>query len=724
MKLVPRLLLPAILLGSIVTGCQSESLQPPAEPRQAAAPEKPADVSAPQPATQPEPLPQPIVIRGTMPSVETKGEASPVLGGDIADITINMVDADIAAVLKATLGDTLGLPYSMDQDVQGTLTLRTNKPVTQSELIANLEAALFGAGYALIYQDERFRVATLERARQSVVLVEGDVPGYGTQAIQLRHVLPSSISEVLTQYASQGAQISTDDAHGLVLVTGPQPIREALAEVVADFDQDAFSGKSFGIFPLQFTDPATLIDELAAIFGKADPGSARSELQFVPLERMNAILVIAMRPQLIDQVQGWVGRLDQRNRSNDKRLFVHYVEHGEATKIASVLQQLFSDASQSPVIVIPGSTAPGYDTVIANAPAQQQTGQPADIYSDLMQEQQAPAGQPYQEQQPPDQQPFGQPPQPNGVAPPPGGTGISARHGEIRIIADDQNNAIFVLASEQDYKLVQAAIEHLDIGLLQVLIEATIAEVSLTDNLRYGVQWFFEHNNSSITLSRVASGATNALFPGFGYLFAADNATVVIDALEAVTDVNVISAPQVMVLDNRVARLEVGDEVPIATQSAVSTIDPDAPIVNSISYRNTGVILTVQPRVNSSGFVTLTIEQEVSDVVATTTSGIDSPTFRNRRIKSSVTVKDGATIALGGLIRDGRTEGVQGIPVLSQIPVLGFFFGSTTDNAQRTELLVLLTPRVVRNPDEADTVTHELKQRLQTLWVLSKNFQP
>lgn len=730
MKPVLRLLLPAILLGSILTGCQQEPAAPPAEPRQAAAPGKPAEISAPQPAAQPEPLPQPIVIRGTMPSVESKGEASPVLGGDIADITINMVDADIAAVLKATLGDVLGLPYSLDQEVQGTLTLRTNKPVTQSELVASLEAALFGAGYALIYQDGRFRVSTLERARQSVVLVEGDVPGYGTQAIQLRHVQPSSISEVLTQYASQGAQVATDDAHGLVLVTGPQPIRQALAEVVADFDQDAFSGKSFGIFPLQFTDPATLIDELAAIFGKADPGSARSELQFVPLERMNAILVIAMRPELIDQVQGWIGRLDQRNRSNDKRLFVHYVEHGEATKIASVLQQLFSDVSQSPVIVIPGSTAPGYDTVIANAPAQQQPAQPTDIYSDLMQEQQAPAQQPYQSQQPYqqqqqlDQQPFGEPPQPNGVSPLPGGNGISASHGEIRIIADDQNNAIFVLASEQDYKLVQAAIEHLDIGLLQVLIEATIAEVSLTDNLRYGVQWFFEHNNSSITLSRVASGATNALFPGFGYLLAADNATVVIDALEAVTDVNVISAPQVMVLDNRVARLEVGDEVPIATQSAVSTIDPDAPIVNSISYRNTGVILTVQPRVNSSGFVTLTIEQEVSDVVATTTSGIDSPTFRNRRIKSSVTVKDGATIALGGLIRDGRTEGVQGIPVLSQIPVLGLLFGQTTDNAQRTELLVLLTPRVVRNPDEADTVTHELKQRLQSLWILTKDYQP
>jgi general secretion pathway protein D len=732
MKVFLRLLLPAILLGSLLAACQSQERQDSAT--EALKPTAPEKVQSPSPIIQAQqtapqaetPLPAPILIHGTMPVVKSDKASSPIAASDLADITINMVNADIAAVIKASLGDALGMPYSLDQDVQGTLTLRTNKPVTQTELVSNLEAALFGAGYALLYQDGKFRVATIEHARQSVVLVESGVPGFGTQAIQLKHVVPSSIAEIMTQYAHQGAEISTDDAHGLVLVTGPQPIRQALADVVADFDQDSFSGKSFGIFPLKFTDPATLIDELSAIFGKADPGSARAELQFVPLDRMNAILAIAARPELVDQVQEWIGRLDMADRSQEKRLFVHYVEHGEATQIASVLQQLFNDVAQSPIVIIPGSTAPGYDTVIANAPAQQSSNGPTDIYNDITQGQQPPGQQPYQ-QQPMGQQPFDQPApqaQPNVVSPLPGQTnGVSASHGDIRIIADDKNNAIFVLASERDYKLVQSAIEHLDIGLLQVLIEATIAEVSLTDNLRYGVQWFFEHNNSSITLSRVASGAVNTAFPGFGYLLAADSARVVIDALDAVTDVNVISAPEVMVLDNRIARLEVGDEVPIATQTAVSTVDPDAPIVNSISYRNTGVILTVQPRVNSSGFVTLTIEQEVSDVVPTTTSGIDSPTFRNRRIKSSVTVKDGATIALGGLIRDGKTEGTQGIPVLSKIPILGALFGTTTDTAQRTELLVLLTPRVVRDPQEAEDVTHELKQRLQSLWSLSKEFQ-
>jgi general secretion pathway protein D len=292
----------------------AETLQP-AEVETVQSP--PTVIGATQPAPQSVVLPQPIVIHGTTPPAEARGASSSLFEDGIADITINMVNADIAAVIKATLGDALGLPYSLDQDVQGTLTLRTNKPVTQADLVGTLEAALFGAGYALIYQDERFRVATLERARQSVVLVEGDVPGYGTQAIQLRYIAPSAITEIVSQYARQGAEIATDDTHGLLLVTGPQPIRSALADLAADFDRDGFSGKSFGIFPLTSTDPTTLIDELSAIFGKADPGSARAELQFVPLERMNAILVIAARPDLIDQTQEWIARLDLRG--DDRR---------------------------------------------------------------------------------------------------------------------------------------------------------------------------------------------------------------------------------------------------------------------------------------------------------------------------------------------------------------------------------------------------------------------
>jgi general secretion pathway protein D len=263
----------------------------------------------------------------------------------------------------------------------------------------------------------------------------------------------------------------------------------------------------------------------------------------------------------------------------------------------------------------------------------------------------------------------------------------------------------------------------LDTQPLQVLIEATIAEVSLNDQLKYGVEWFFQQNNNSLNLAQAASGIPTAVFPAFSYVYEGANAKVVLQALDQITHVNVISSPQLMVLDNRSALLQVGDEVPIITQSAVSVTDPAAPIVNSVQFRDTGVILNVTPRVNSSGDVELDIEQEVSDVVPTTTSTIDSPTIQQRKIKSSVSVHDGETIALGGLIRDRQSRGKSGVPGLSDIPVVGTLFGTKNNTGERTELLVLITPHVVRSPAEADAITDELRQRVQSIRPLSQKIQ-
>ncbi len=252
---------------------------------------------------------------------------------------------------------------------------------------------------------------------------------------------------------------------------------------------------------------------------------------------------------------------------------------------------------------------------------------------------------------------------------------------------------------------------------LQVLIEATIAEVTLNDELRYGVQWFIRDlEGVDLTLSQVAEGALAQAFPGFSAIFSSGaDPRVVLNALASVTDVNVISSPQLMVLDNQTALIQVGDQVPIAIQQAVSVGDPDAPIVNSIEFRDTGVILTVTPRVNASGLVTMEIQQEVSDVAATTTSGIDSPTIQQRRIESTIAVQSGATVVLGGLIRDRQQVTKTGVPLLQNIPFIGALFRDTASVGGRTEILVLITPRVVRTHQEARDVTEELKRRFRAL---------
>jgi general secretion pathway protein D len=297
-------------------------------------------------------------------------------------------------------------------------------------------------------------------------------------------------------------------------------------------------------------------------------------------------------------------------------------------------------------------------------------------------------------------------------------------------VADQRNNALLIHATSAEYSTILSALKKLDIVPLQVMIEATIAEVTLNDALKYGVEWFFSVGNNNFVFSTREFSASNpgpsqllGVFPSFSYVLAASNTKVILSALSQITDVKVVSSPQLMVLDNETARLQVGDQVPVAVRTSVSTETSDtAPIVAEIEYRDTGVILDIIPRVNASGLVVLDIVQEVSDVAqtvvssnTTTVAQATTPTISQRRISSTVAINSGETVALGGLIRDGNNKTVTGIPVLSEIPILGNLFKTTTDTERRTELLVLLTPRVIHDRNDARVATDDLRERMRKL---------
>ncbi len=238
-----------------------------------------------------------------------------------------------------------------------------------------------------------------------------------------------------------------------------------------------------------------------------------------------------------------------------------------------------------------------------------------------------------------------------------------SRQGDLRIVANNDSNSLLVLATPAEFGVIEAALVRLDAPSRQVLIEASLAEVTLTDQLRYGVEWNYNGNKGPITLSDSSNGQVSRKFPGLSYLFTGStDISAVLNALESVTTVRVISSPKLVTLNNHEAHLQVGDEVPIATQSAVSVVNQDAPIVNSVQLQDTGVILEVTPRVNKNGLVQLDISQEVSNSVPTTTSGIDSPTIQQRRLSTTVVVKSDDTIALGGIITDSRSKMKSGLP--------------------------------------------------------------
>jgi general secretion pathway protein D len=295
-----------------------------------------------------------------------------------------------------------------------------------------------------------------------------------------------------------------------------------------------------------------------------------------------------------------------------------------------------------------------------------------------------------------------------------GASAAGAPEPTMKIVADNTKNSLIVMANERDYQRITRVIRNLDVVPSQVLIEAAIAEVTLTDDLKYGLEWQLQKNGTpTATFSSLTSGAIAAAFPGFNYAFNASNISAMLKALNDITKVNVISTPSLMVLDNKTARLQIGDQVPITTQTATNVVTSQAAIVNTVSMQDTGVILSVTPRINESGRVQLEIEQEVSSVVKTTTSNIDSPTIQQRRVQTTVVVNDGEVLALGGMIQDQTSRESTQIPVLGDLPGVGALFSNRSNSVAKTELLILITPRVVRDAGESRLVTEEYRRKMK-----------
>jgi general secretion pathway protein D len=618
------------------------------------------------------------------------------------DIVMNFVNADIQDVAKAILGDLLKVNYVIDPKVQGTITVQTSAALSRAALLPTLEHVLRLNGAALVPMDGAgYRIVPLADAprgapRGTVGRTPGAGDGYGVQIVPLRYVTATEMQKILEPLASEGVVRVVDPARNLIVLAGPSQELAALVDTVRAFDIDWLAGMSFALFPMQYADARAVAGELEKIFIGPQRIGQPGIVHFVPVERLNAVLMISAQPAYLERAREWVERLDRGGDESGPQLFVYQVRNGRAADLASVLGNVFNTEpkSQSSLNAIP--VAPGLTAVEIRREGD--TARVAELTDRMASAERQPGRSE------------------NGEARPASENGLDVPgRGKVRIIADERRNALVILATPREYRMVETALVKLDTAPLQVLIEATIAEVTLTDELEYGVQFFLRRGNHSFILSDAASGAISPLFPGFAYAYSGGkDAQAVISLLSSITDVKVISSPQVMVIDNQTARLQVGDQVPIATQSAVSFGAPNT-VINTITFRDTGVILEVTPTIGPGGQVILEVKQEVSDVARTTSSGIDSPTIQQRKVTSKVAVQSSESVALGGLIRDSKSDTRSGIPVLSDIPILGALFRSTTESVRRTELLVLITPRIVRNPSEARQVTEDLRKRLQAI---------
>ena len=643
-----------------------------------------------------------VMVQGSGNFVRSSKEADRV-EAKTGDITLNSENTSLLEVVKVVLGDLLHENYLMSPDVQGTVTLQTSKPLVREDLLPTLELLARMNGAALVYRDGIYHVVLRENAVRGLLSPQlGDTraplpQGYGVRIVPLRFISATEMEKILEPFTNTGNIIRVDTNRNLLVLAGTGPEMSDLLATIDIFDVDWLAGMSVALFRPDFVDAQTLAGDLNNVLGDATSGPLAGLLRIIPLERLNGVMVISPRPEYLKKAAEWVARLDQDTGIVGQRLFIYHVQNGKAIDLADVLTQVFQKESTTQAIP-PAALAPGLEPVeISTKPPAIAAGDAEAVTAT------PPPSQPVAERVSGDAQ--------DGLL-------VSADQGPaIRIIADDVNNALLIMATGQQYRQVEAALKKLDIVPLQVLIEATIAEVALTDELSQGVEWSLNHGiggRTGAALLDLGVGGVAANVPGFSYAITSTSGVrAVLNVLASESRLNVVSSPSLMVLNNQTASIQAGDQVPITTQQQQSTV-ATATVVNNIEFRDTGVLLTVTPRVNAGGLVIMEIEQEVSDVTPNPVDPL-TPTIQQRKISSTIAVQSGETIVMGGLIRDRKSATSSGIPGLRKLPIVGALFGQENDDQRRTELVVLLTPRAIYSAEEARRITEEFRDKMESL---------
>ena len=677
--------------------------------------------------------------------------------GGGGDVSLDFADTDIRAAVSQILGDILHLNYTVDPGVHGSVTLHTAQPLRREQLLPTLEVLLSQVGATLSQSGGLYEVAPASAAGS------GGGPGgglgsgatAGAVVVPLHSTSADALARVLQPYAGTGARIAADPNANAIIVNAPPAQREAIVSMIHAFDVDTLADKSFALLPVDSGDAKDFSTALSQALSADQGKSLANVVRVVPMSRIDAVLVVVPTEDMMNDVRRIYGLVLRQRRETVRSWHVYYLQNGRSNDAAYVLQQAFtpdhvtaqpteknqlqqlgqtqnalgaSGGSGSSGIGggsslgggITGGTSGMTSGTGATAGGTGATAQPASGGSSN--------------------------PLLGGLEQGGAGEGGTSKD-EMRIVSADQNNAILIYGTPQELDTVENTLRKIDVVPLQVRIDATIAEVDLNNNLEYGTQFFFKqagastsNNTGSVASSTAAltGTATNATSSGTGgvltqaftastagltgggfegFLLAGGNSQqAALDLLQSVSKVRVLSSPELVVLDNQPARLQVGEDVPVLSQQQQSTLVANSSLVNSVSYVPTGIMLQITPRVNNDGQVTLDIAEEVSQSLGITTTtgsaGPNSPTFSDRNVQSRVVVQDGQTIGLAGLISDNDQKLNQGVPFIRNIPVIGALFGQQANSRTRQELLVMITPHVERDAHDARALTEDMESQM------------
>lgn len=680
----------------------------------------------------------PIIYRGTdVTLAQPKGIRAVEQRGEM--VTLDFADAPIGEVVQALLGDLLKVSFAIEQMPQGTVSLRTGGPVSRDSVLPIVESMLQSNGAALVRDREGiYRITSLDSVKQFATSLHrpNALPlGYGLVVVPLRYAGAAQMAEILQPVAPDGSIVRVDTTRNLLILAGTRTQHEGWLEIVRSFDIDYLKGMSLGIFPLEYGDVDEIYDTLSGMLGGArNSGSSLSAaapqtggsggagglgggaggsagnssaqevsigaaIRMFPLKRLNSIVAVSPRAEHLETLREWILRLDQPALNDlEPRLYVYSVQNGSATHLAGLLSSLYggsgsSGRRQSDSGVAPGLSASSLTGSSSTTTTTTSTSTAGGMGST--------ASLPDSDQSS------------NNL------TSTVGLADNVKVVADERNNALLIRAPRKDYRRIESALRRLDVAPTQVLIEASIIEVALTGQLKYGLEWTF---SGRLGGGRTGTGLLNLnnegnigpSQPGFSYTItgAGGDISAVLNALAQNSLVKVLSSPSLLVQDNHTASIHVGDQRPVQMGTTVNSNTT----IENIEYRDLGVMLSVTPSANAGGLVSMTIHQTVSDL-GTRDEATGQYTFTQRQVKSRVSVRSGETVVMGGLISERASDGRAGLPLLHDIPVLGNLFGSTSEQTSRTELLVMITPRVISSEGDLRAVGDELRDRMRGMKV-------
>lgn len=625
--------------------------------------------------------------------------AAPNLGS-AGDATFNFEGESVQTVVKVILGDLLQQNYVIAPGVQGTVTLATPRPVSPAQAISLLEMVLGWNNARLIWSDGRYNVVPSDQAVAGNLAPRTGSPanarGYEIRAVPLKFISATEMEKLLKPYARDKAIVQVDNMRNIIVLGGTRAELQNYLRTVEIFDVDWLAGMSVGIFPLQSAEADKVVAELEKVFGENGKTPLSGMFRFMPLEGQNAVMVITSQPKYLRDVEVWIDRMDAGGEG--VRLYVYEVKNIKAVDLADQLSSVFGNSASGSNRNDSVSLQPGLEPVevrTTNDPPPSNTPKP-------------------------------------GAAANARNAAVSISGGDVSISAVEESNSVLVRASPGQWESIRRAIDRLDAMPMQVHIEAQVIQVKLGGKLEYGVSWYFgnaikplglnadmsEYNLSQST-NRVSTFASSITPAGATWTFIGPSAKAVVSALDDLSDVSVLSAPSVLVRNNVEASFDSGAQIPVVSTYLDPNGNNNNTPLNTVQFRQTGISLKVKPRVSTDGMVFLDITQDVSEA-SDTVDRTGNVRVDTNKLKTEVAIQSGETVVLAGLIKTGNSKGSSGFPFLSRLPFIGALFGKQFKNKSRDEILVLITPTVVRNPSDARRLTDEYGERFRALDPLRK----